>query len=108
MLTYSTDMQLTLADIEAMDPAQATVLLVQVEEAAAGLPPVKRRPHIKDQTRGPDVRTAFEDPYVYERIYLQMVLSDLRARVMHPGPAPLLLHGDQDPGRFPAADLSRS
>jgi len=73
---------LTLAAIEAMPIKAAAGLLSQVEEAAASLPPVKRRKHIKDQTRNPDLRTAFEDTYVFERIYYQMVITDLRKKLM--------------------------
>src|SRR5688500_6502522 len=73
-------MMLTLADIAALSPAEAKALVPKVLLAMAAYPPVKRRGHVKDKTREPDVRTAFEDPYVLERIRLQMIYSDLEAR----------------------------
>ena len=76
------------ASIECMTSEEAVAVLAQVREAIASLPPVKRRKQIKDQTREPDVRTAFEDPYVMERIRLRMQESDLLERIN--GQCPIL------------------
>lgn len=75
--------------IRCLDREAAWALLLETEEAIRDLPPVKRRRTIKDQSREPDLRTAFEDPHVQDRIWLQMQLSDLRERVGL---------GDGDPG----------
>ena len=74
--------ELRLDLIEGLPLIDAAAYLVLWTEEQARLPPVKRRAHLKDKSRMPDGRTAFEDPYLKLRILLQMIRTDLRRRCL--------------------------